>query len=199
MGALATIAALCFGLVGVGLAALLLVPIRFAAEGVLADDRVDALADVSWGLGVAGVQATPTGGFVLKLFGRTVYHLRTRASPKRAVTTSRTPARARRWPEGRLVWRVLRRVVGSLRLRGRVRGRLGTGDPADAATMLGVLLALRGLIRGLDTTLVRVDWMEPVVDLEGRLDGRLWPAAIVWIVASEFVRSRSSHRPGEVL
>ena len=88
------------------------------------------------------------------------------------------------------MWRVVRRVVPSLRMRARLAGRVGTGDPADTATLWGLLVTSRTLVGGLDTHALSIDWMEPAIDLEGQVEGRLWPAAILWIAASEYARTR---------
>lgn len=134
----------------------------------------------------------------MKLFGRPVYRGR-RAAPKAPEKRSRRSSKATWWPGTRFAWGVLRRVTRSLRLRARVLGRVGTGDPATTATVRGILVAAASLFRRLDARSLRVDWMEPALDLEGRLDGRLRPAAIVWIVASEYAQSRWSRRTTEVM
>lgn len=186
--------ALAGALTGVVVLALL-TPVRFALRGVFTEERLDGLADASWCLGAVGVEASLTGGAVVTLFGRTIYRARRGASPKRAASPARGRARTDWRPGPRLV----RRVAASLGLRVRVLGRLGTGDPADTAAVYGLVAAARCLFPRVDVSSLRVDWMEPAVDVEGRLDGRLWPAAIAWIVASEYVGSRGSHRAREVI
>lgn len=188
------VALLLLGLAGLLLLALL-APVRVAAEGVFTRERVDVMADASWCFGAVGVRASLSDGAVVTFLGRPVRHLRAWWSPADVTRRPRAPARA--------VWRpglhVVRRVASSLRLRVRVAGRLGTGDPADTATVYGLVGAARGLVPALDLSDLRVDWAEPALDLEGRLDGRVWPAAIAWIVASDYVRSRGSHRAREVM
>ncbi len=90
----------------------------------------------------------------------------------------------------KLLLRVARRVLRSLRLRARVLGRIGTGDPAEPAQVFGLLLALRHAFPQVDLHELQVDWMEPAVDLEGSVRGRVWPIAILWIVASEVATTR---------
>lgn len=185
-------------LLGVALV-LLLVPMDFALWGVFTDARVDARIDASWGRGVARARVTPTDGVTVKVFGRTVRRTARREAAHRAAARAPSRHRAWRWSDARLAWRVARRVLRSLRVRAHVRGRLGTGDPAHTAMVHGLLVAARALLRGLDTSSLRVDWTAPAVDLEGRLEARLWPAAIAWIVVSEYARARWSHRAREVV
>ena len=197
MNALPLLAALSLSviaaLLGAALAALV-VPFRFALRASLSDDGVDGLAEVMWGFGAVRACATPDGVASVRLFGRTVYRFTPRTAPKRASTEpSDVSSRAAWRPPWRVAWRVLRRVLRSLRLRARVSGRLGTGDPAETARLHGLLVASRELLRGVDTRALRVDWMDAVIDLEGRVEGRVWLAAIAWIVASELARSRWVH------
>lgn len=176
-----------------------LVPVHFAARGVFTERRVDALAWASWGAGLVRAEATPAGGDV-RLFGRPVYHFTYKGGPpkekKKDEARPRKPAR--RSPGWRFFVRVARRILRSLRLRARVWGRIGTGDPADTAAVFHALVVSQRLFPGVDTRSLRVDWIGPAVDLEGQVDGRLWPAAVLWIVGSEYISARRRRHAREV-
>lgn len=178
------------GLVLAGALLLLLVPIRFALRAMVAEGHAEAAAQLSWGAGLLSLHLAPGEGVELSLARQRIYH-----SSGRSAALSRRSERARSrragWRLGpRFLWRVGRRIVGSLRLRVRFWGRLGTGDPADTAKVFALLAAARGLLPSLDARGVRIDWIEPALELEGRCAGRLWPVAIVWIVLGEYISAR---------
>jgi hypothetical protein len=89
-----------------------------------------------------------------------------------------------------LLSRILRRSIASLGLHARVVGRLGTGDPADTASLFAVLAAARGLRSRLDTDRIEIAWTEPALDLDGEVEGWVWPIAIASIAIGEVVRAR---------
>lgn len=161
-------------------------PFHAAVRGAVRDGEPSGLARVAWAFGLVAVELRP-GGARLLLAGAPVARLRARrgerAAPRRERAreerrerTGRHRARARvggavshRAPLLRIAARVLR----ALHLRLRVRGRIGTGDPADTAALAGVLQAARAL-PGIELE-VEVDWLDEV--LEGEADG----AARVWL------------------
>ncbi len=192
-------------LLGVLLVALL-VPLRLGGRAVFQEHLVDASADASWGFGLLRVDVGPDDGVVLRLLRRPVYRYpgRRRRSRQLEGRLEDVPAERQvrhrgapgRRPGPGLVWRVARRVLRSLRLRAWVNGRLGARDPADTAKVFGLLVASRALLPGLDTTGIRIEWMEPALDLDGRVQARVWPAAIVWIALTEYGRSRWERETG---
>lgn len=174
--------------VALGVASLaLLVPLRFVAWGAVAGPRLSAAVEGSWG-GVVTVRAALRDGVVVRLLRRPVYR-----GPLAGASTSKRGREGRRgWrrPGLRFVLRVLRRVAPSLRLRARVAGRVGAAEPTTTARVFGALAAARRIVPSIDLGALRVDWIAPALDLEGQVEGRVWPAAVAWIVASEYARSR---------
>jgi hypothetical protein len=158
----------------VGLAVvLLLVPVHLHARGCLADERLDAVASASWVFGTVLARLTPQEGLVIRALGLPVYRYHERIHEAERPTRA-TRASVVRWSP-RKVGRLLTRTLVSLRLRVKVAGRLGIGDPADTAVLFGGLAATRQLFPGLDTRGLAVDWIEPALDLGGSIEGWLWP------------------------
>lgn len=178
---------------GLVLAVGLLVPVWVRAQGTFTQARVDALATASWGGGLVRARATPHEGMVVRLGGLAVYRVRAAdfvredAAPESRAPRDRKQGWRIRWRTGR---RIVARVLRSMRLRTAVRGRIGAGDPADTALVFGVLASTRAWLPRLDTRGLTVDWLEPAVDVEGEVHGRIWPAAIAWILITEFARGR---------
>ncbi len=179
-------------LFGVVVAALV-IPTEVAAEGIVSPDLLDGSADVWWAWGLVRVHADPADGVVLRLAGLRVWTVRGAPEPKepRPPKKRDDKERSKRTrPSARMVIRIARRALASLRLRLRVVGRIGVGDPYETAKLFGTLLAADRLLPGLDARGVEIDWLEPVVDLDGQLRGRIWPVAIAWIAAAEWWRAR---------
>lgn len=176
------------------LVVVLAVPFRFAFHGEFSDRRVDASAKIDWGWGLVRAEADPEGGLVIRVGRWQVWH--PRPSPPQDETDRPAKKVGPSWrrPSLRFVRRVLQRLIRSLHLEARLCGTIGTGDPAETARVFGALAATRALLPGVDTHELRVDWLEPVVDLEGHVSGRVLPAAIVWIAATEFARERLPRR-----
>ena len=204
MQLLGTILLIVLGLLVGLLLLVLLVPLRFAARGVFTEELVDGSADVDWGFGFLAVHAAPADGLVVRLAWLAVYRTTRRGlpapseaeeAPEQADEPPKKPRKKkkkkRRWqPRLRTVLRASRRLLRSLRLRARLAGRFGTGDPADTAYVFGALAAARQLAPGIDTRNLTIDWIEPACDLDGQVQGRVWPAAIAWIALTEFVKAR---------
>ena len=174
-------------LFGVVVAALV-IPTEVAAEGIVSPDLLDGSADVWWAWGLVRVHAAPADGVVLRLAGLRVWTVRGAPSAPKKRDDKERSKRTR--PSARMVIRIARRALASLRLRLRVVGRIGVGDPYETAKLFGTLLAADRLLPGLDARGVEIDWLEPVVDLDGQLRGRIWPVAIAWIAAAEWWRAR---------
>ncbi|MEM6931266.1 MAG: hypothetical protein AAF602_30330 [Myxococcota bacterium] len=171
----------------------LLVPIGFVARGHVDGPEVGARVAAWWGGGLVAVRTTPPEPLEVQLVGRTVARV-----PLTGASEPDTP-KARRaksgWRPGwRTVLRLVRRGIPSLGLRATVRGRLGTGDPADTAQLFLVLAALRRLVPSVDARGLTVDWLEPVARVEGAVEGRLWPVAVLWVVGHELWRESYPRR-----
>ncbi len=179
----------------VGAAVLLLlvlfVPIGFVASGHVAGLSGEARVAAWWAGGLLGVVVAPLAPLEVRIVGRTVTRVRLRESTNGTKRErAREPKGGRFRPGWRLVLRIARRAIRSLGLRAQVRGRLGTGDPADTAQLYLALTALRRLAPGIDARALTVDWVEPVADVDGMVEGRVWPLALLWIVGSEMISER---------
>jgi hypothetical protein len=189
MSLLAVIAVLLALLFGAFLL-VLLVPIQFAARGVFTEHVVDASASATWGFGVLSVHAAPDGTVVWFLRWPVYRYYRSETPQDSPEEAQDKPRRKRRRPSVRFLVRVARRLFTSLRLRARLLGRLGMGDPAETAKVFGLLATARVLIPGLDTRAVQVDWLDAALELEGHVNGRVWPASVAWILVSETAKSK---------
>jgi hypothetical protein len=181
------LAILLAALVGIA-AALLLVPVRLVANGTFTDDVVDGRALLSWGLGLVQMSASPAGA-ELRIAGLRVHRF---AGAHRREKKPRRRARA----DPMLIWRIVRRSVASLGVHARVSGRVGMGDPADTAQLFALLASARMFGPRVDTRGIEIDWMEPAVELQGEVEGWLWPIAIVSIAIQEVVRARRLRAAG---
>jgi hypothetical protein len=172
---LAALTASCLGM--------LLVPVHLVARGTFTDELVAGSAEASWGLGFVRMVVSENGA-ELRIAG-----VRAHRFAFAARTTSKAKAK-KRASDPRLVLRIVRRSLASLGLRARVVGRLGTGDPADTATVFAWITSLRMLQSRVDVRGIDIDWLEPALDLEGEVEGWLWPIAILSIAVGEVVRHR---------
>lgn len=174
-------------LLGIGLllvaalALVLLVPIDVDARGSLPGPSGAVMA--RWGGGLLGVRLASSGPGEVRLVGYRVARLSLGGWSK---PRSEKRKRSGSWRPGlRTILRLVRRAVRSLGLRTRIRGRIGLGDPAETANVYLALVALRRLVPGVDTRGLAVDWIDPVADVEGTVEGRVWPLAILWIALTE--------------
>lgn len=176
----------------------LLAPVGFHLRGVYTEEQVDARVSASLGLGLVSLQASPREGLVLRLLGWPARRLDPRrlSAPGKAQRKAKKAKKPRTRPRLglRFMGRVLRRVWPTLKLRARVQGRIGAGDPADTARLYGWLTLGQRWLPGLDTSGLHLDWLEPRIDLAGEVHGRLWPLAIVWVTALEYTQTRWRRR-----
>ena len=180
------------GLLGVilGLVVLVLVvPLRVEGRAELREDLLNASAGASWGFGFARLDVVQREGLVLRILNRPVY----RHSGKRSETSAPKEKRegkksGRRMAPGAL-WRAARRLLASLQIRAHIDGQIGARDPYDTAQIFGLLTTGRALLPNLDTSELAIEWREPVLHLDGRVQARVWPVAIVWIALTEYGRS----------
>lgn len=168
------------GLVSLG-ALLLGLPTHLRAAGGVEDSRLSGLVRARWAWGVVSVALSQGRGATLHLLGLRIWTFGPDKGERKAKREKETP-RAR----GRLQWllrhrqvglRLLRRLLGTLRLQLRLQGELGLGDPADTALLHRLLLQLNGLSAALQVE-VAPDWLDERVVLDGALRARIWPAHI---------------------
>lgn len=169
-------------------AAVVVVPTRVSADATFHDEQVDAWADLRWALGAISAHVHAPEGVVVRIFGWQVLRYQPRRSAREESTSEPAAKRAR--PSPRFVAAVLRRIVRSLRFQGELRGTLGSGDPARTAWWAAVLLGSRRLLPAVDTRQLQLDWAEARLEVDGHVQGLIWPIEIAWIVASEWWRSR---------
>jgi hypothetical protein len=179
-------------LVPLGLVLVMLaLPFHASARGVMHLTGVSGTARIAWAFGLAAVTIR-RGGFVLRLAGLPVLRGRSgrgrreRRREKRDQEPEKggksAPARVRSAfaHRGALV-RMALRLVRALHLRLRVRGRVGTGDPADTAAISGLLLAARSL-PGVGVE-VETDWLDEVLEGEAEGSARVWVPELTVVAA----------------
>ncbi len=163
--------------------------------GVHQGDRVGVLG-LSWAFGLVGVELRREG-LALRLAG-----LRLRRRGARQARTERRRREQRRGhgePRrsalarlrdglaggGRLL-RMARRMARTLHLRLRLRGMVGTGDPADGAALCGAIAAARA-VPGVEVD-VGVDWLDELLELEAEGSARVWLPEVLTVAGLLFLR-----------
>ncbi len=168
--------------------AVLAIPTHFEAAGTLRDDLVAGTASIWWAAGLVRVRASSRDGLLLRILGFDAWQGPVEAGPKKPKKPKekkKKKKRKGRLPSRQALMRLARRTLRSLRLRAAVGGRLGSGDPASTAQLFGLVAAARAIAPNIDTQGLQFDWLEPTVDLDGQVQGRVWPLGIAWIAASE--------------
>lgn len=173
---------------GALLALLLLVPLDARAEGRIGEDVLDGRVRVRWGGGVVSVRLSAQGG-ALYLFGIRLFRLkgdRGRPRPVREPEEPRRRDKRRRralwyWRHRRTLLRAGLRLLRAVHPRGRLSGRIGLGDPTDDAAVHGLLAWARGRWPRLALD-VECDWVEEVVELEGRVRAIIWPVELLVVL-----------------
>jgi hypothetical protein len=89
------------------------------------------------------------------------------------------------WSVPLAVW-MAARLLGALHLSLRLRGRLGTGDPADTVALVGLLQAARAL-PGVQLE-VEIDWLDEVLEGEAEGSARVWLAEVLAVAALLLLR-----------
>lgn len=189
-------------------ALVVLVPFHLRAEGALRDGSAAAAAEVGWGPGLLGLRLDSASGLTVRLLGLPLPRLRPlrpgrqRPGRRRARREKKERERRRRpargGGRGRLdrllrhrgeLLRMALRLARPLRLRGKIRGRVGTGDPADVA-LLAALARAAGGAPGVELDLAW-DWLDEVLDLDGELSARLWIVHLLGVALPLLVRRES--------
>ncbi|MFO0745991.1 MAG: hypothetical protein U1F43_09995 [Myxococcota bacterium] len=195
------------------LALLLVMPLRLRAEGAVDDEGWDGSARIAWAFGFLSLHAD-VDGMAFRIIGipimrRSWDDAARRAAARKAKALSKPPKKKAakpkppREPRARrglrwflshrgLLAKVAGRYVRALHLRGGVDGVVGMPDPSQTASVFQVLAALDALLPDgmLD---VQVDWVEEVLDLEGRLGAWLWPLEVV-VISLALVLDRKTWR-----
>ncbi len=91
------------------------------------------------------------------------------------------------WRHRETLWDLLRRLARSLRLRLRIKGAVGTGDPADTAALWSLRSALPA---GGEAVRLEVepDWLDTRLELQGCAGARLWGLSLVALVLGALLR-----------
>lgn len=205
------------GVLGLALAVLLLavsLPLHLQASGAVAADALRGALGARWAWGLLALRWASdrrAGRPTLHLLGLRVWTFRWRRAPtekdaakrkqhqekrhekKRASAAHRAERRRARdnrgwiWRHRGTLWDLLRRLARSLRLRLRIQGTLGTGDPADTAALwsLGSALPAGGEAVRLE---VEPDWLDTRLELQGCAGARLWGLSLVALALGALLR-----------
>jgi hypothetical protein len=176
---MAVLAAILWGIL-VLLGLLVAVPFHAQAVGSFHEAALDARAEIAWGWGALSLRVA-RGGPALHLFGLRLWRFSKRGrreeNRREAKTGERSPTKKRPLralvEHRRALTSIAARFARALRLRLRVAGVVGAGDPADTA-LLSSAARLLGALPGVDLAL-QWDWIDEELEIE--LDGR----ARVWI------------------
>ncbi len=177
------------------LLAVVAVPLHVRAHGSIQGASAAAFAQLDW-CGVFGVRLAPGHGITVQLLGRRLarFALRNgRAARRRKERPAPGESEDRRGAgrgAGKLAavarhrgsfMRIAARLAGALRLRLRVRGTLGTGDPADTAALVGVV----GLLERVPGVELAIDWnwTEESVEVEAECSARIWVLQLLAVAA----------------
>lgn len=189
--------AIVYALLGL-LLLLVLLPFRLRAAGAVRDGEPSGAARVDWGFGLLGFELDtdrrvrlwagwlPVARFAMG--GRREKPERAPAKPKPGKKGRQKQAKA--GALGRLraalaeraaFRRMAARIVRAVHLRARASGRIGTGDPADAAAIFALLQLLREL-PGVELEL-ELEWVEEALDVEVEAGARVWIAELLAVAA----------------
>lgn len=185
--------AILYALLGLVLLVVLL-PFRARVFGSVHDGEPEGVAGVDWGLGLLGVEIDTWRRVRLWVAWLPVARFAVR---ERRVKPERPPKKPRREKEAaeagafqrlraalaeRAAFRrMAARIVRAVHLRARATGRIGTGDPADAAALFALLQPLRAL-PGVELEL-ELDWVEEALELELEVGARIWIAELLAVAA----------------
>jgi hypothetical protein len=166
---------------------LLLVPFGASARGAAQDLEIDGAFRIAWGFGLVqargGAGEPPhlrLAGIRVKTLGRD-RDVEDDAAREKKARKKRAPGPGVRWflAHRRTLLRAGLRLLGSVRLEGRVAGTFGTGDPADTAALFGILRMISGRAARLRLD-VRPLYVDEGWDLEGWVRLGVWPVRTVF-------------------
>lgn len=188
------------GLLGLVLV-ILLVPFGAVARGSAQDLDLAGLFRVSWGFGMIQVRGGAGEAPHLRIAGIRVMTItggkkkdREADEPARKKKKKKKSGPGVQWfrSHRHTLWRAAVRLLGSLRLRGRIRGSFGTGDPADTAKAWALLQVVDGRIPHLHLD-VTPRYVDEGWDLEGDVRLGVWPIRIVFAALGLFFRREVRH------
>jgi hypothetical protein len=191
---LSILLAVLYALLGLLLLVALL-PFRARAVGAVRDGEPEGVASADWGFGLLGIELytgrrvrlwvawLPVARFVM---GRKKE--KPERPPEKPKPGKKKKARAGAldrlragFAERAAFQRMAARLVRAVHLRLRGSGRIGTGDPSDAAALFALLQALQAL-PGVELEL-ELDWVEEALELELELGARIWIAELLAVAA----------------
>lgn len=207
------VAAVLLSAVGLVLLVLAL-PLHLRVSGAVRDGEPSGVVRAAWAFGLLAGELTP-GGLAVRVAGLRVYRARLldlfrkrrsrrkqkeregRIAPEELGDRGERTAREERgrskldaFLEHRgALFRILRRLGGTLHLRLRIRGVVGLDDPADTIRLEKALAAL-GELPGVDMA-VELDWLEET--LEGEVVGtaRVWVPETVAVAVALLLERRN--------
>jgi hypothetical protein len=175
-------------------------PFRASARGAALDGELSGSLRVDWAFGLLGLELAPEGAAV-RVAGLTIFRSRRSARWQRE-RQARSPggdddgqgeeggggmAKLRAALRNRRpLFRMAARLLGALHLGLRLRGRVGTGDPADTVVLVGLLQAARAL-PGVQLE-VEIDWLDEVLEGEAEGSARVWLAEVLAVAALLLLR-----------
>lgn len=191
---LSILLAVLYALLGLLLLVVLL-PFRARAGGAVHDGEPSGAARVDWGFGLLGVGIDTERRVRLWLAWLPVarFAMRRRKEKPERPPEKPKPGKEKKARAGALdrlraglaeraaFQRMAARLVRAVHLRLRGSGRIGTGDPADAAALFALLQALQAL-PGVELEL-ELDWVEEALELELEVGARIWIAELLAVAA----------------
>lgn len=181
------------------LLSLVLIPFHVRGRAAVHDSSPTAAARLHWAWGLVGVEFSMAGVF-LRVLGLRVWRFRKKpkdAQEKRDEEEddeeerdekTKQPVLARlkaQWRHRQVLMRILKRFARPLRLRLRMSGVLGTGDPADTAMLMGALRLLSEL-PGVEVD-VGCDWLDEEIELDVEGSARIWLLHLLGVAAAVLV------------
>lgn len=194
---LSILLAVLYALLGLLLLVVLL-PFRARAVGAVRDGEPEGVASADWGFGLLGVELDtarrvrvwvawlPVARFVMRRKKekpeRPPEKPKPEKKPKKKKARAGALDRLRAGLAERAAFQHMAvRLVRAVHLRLRGSGRIGTGDPADAAALFALLQALEAL-PGVDLEL-ELDWVEEALEMELEVGARIWIAELLAVAA----------------
>ena len=205
MSLVLTILLWILAVVGIILAAVLLVPVHVRAAGQVRGLTASGWARARWGFGFISIKANPETGVALYWLGLRIWRFKFKGhkeprpeKKKKKRPSSKKRSRAAKtaeadkgfgwfWRNQRMFYWMAGRMYRTLHLKGRIEGTVGLGDPADTAYLWMLLWQLEGRVPGLELS-VRCDWQDEELDLNGDVRAWVWPLQVLLVAAFTFLR-----------
>jgi hypothetical protein len=183
---------LCIVLGALGLLLLvMLVPFQAQASASINEAALSGAAGVEWGRGLFALQISSERGLAFRVLGISVprpwrrrrHEAREERRRKKRARAPRKRKRSRLalW-QGRALLRMVARLAPALRLRLRVKGTVGAGDPADTALLAGLAQLMDG-VPGVKLDL-GWEWLDEQLDLDVEGSARIWIAHLLCVTAA---------------